>query len=572
MRRPRAVLLALLCIAACGAVAGPSAGAAELPDLVADEPNRVELSLDATAKDEPSLLVRFDGFIHNKGPGALEIRGTRDSTAVPMTVVQRTYGPNRSSPEDRASSAQLEFSDADGHHHWHLQRAARYSLVFDGDRTQTAAPSEKVGFCLQDTEPADVGVGPARAVYTDAALDNCQQLRPNALGLYEGISAGWRDIYTKGLAFQWVDVSDVQPGSYWLRVDVDPDDVVAEADEVNVPAFSAHPVVVPGYKAVPVQAQTLPGRAVALTLPAEAWREYDGPALPSASFAIVDPPDHGTLSGSGPEVTYTPEPGWRGIDTFSYTATDPSSTFPRHPAVATATIAVGEPVSPTVTISGAPDSVVAGTRVQLTATVVGDEPQVTWSATAGTIDADGLYAAPDVPPAGGTATVTARSATGATATVTLAITAKTETRPKPDPPDPPGPPAGAPRPKRPALSQISTLRMGRVLIAKVRPNVGGRVRVTAWVRGRRAGACVAQVKGGRSFTCRLTLARSVALRAPIRIVAGLRAGRTLTRRIRAAAPIAAASPRAAAANATAAGKRPADGAWGNRLFCALAPQ
>ena len=103
MRRA-AALIAVVAAAATGAVAAPSAFAAEqLPDLVADPPERVDLSVDATAKGVPSLLVRFDGFVHNAGPGALEMRGDRPSTSDPMAVSQRFFDAGGPLFEDRPS-------------------------------------------------------------------------------------------------------------------------------------------------------------------------------------------------------------------------------------------------------------------------------------------------------------------------------------------------------------------------------------------------------------------------------------------------------------------------------------
>jgi len=478
----------------------------------------------------------------------------------------------------------MRYDEADGHHHWHLQRAARYSLVFDDDRDRLAAPAEKVGFCLMDSERM-ADIGPAEEVYGRDDQANCRAYQPDALSVFQGVSAGWRDVYDKGLAFQWVDVSDTLPGRYRLRADVDPDDVVVEANEDNAPAFAAEPLVVPGYNALPLQAATEHGQAVELTLQAEAWREPGSPELPAASFEIVDEPDHGTLSAvSGDEVTYTPDPGFGGVDSFGYTAVDPSSDFPRNPAVATATVTVGDPPpAPRVSISGAPSSMVAGTSVRLQASVIPNVSGVTWSASAGTIYQDGYYAAPETPPAGGTVTVTAVSRAGASASATIAITAKPVARPKPKPPiaDPPDRRGGG---SKPTLSRIAAMRMGRQLTATVRPNVAGRVRITAFARGRRLGACAARIAGGRTFTCRLRLARSVPLRAPIRLVAGLRAGRTLVRRTRTAAPIPATRLRASYAAGASPGRALPAGTWpaargasaaggpARSLFCGLTPR
>lgn len=50
-----------------------------------------------------------------------------------------------------------------------------------------------------------------------------------------------------------------------------------------------------------------------------AGTDADGDAL---TFALVDMPAHGTLSGTPPAVTYTPAPNYNGPDTFTFTAND----------------------------------------------------------------------------------------------------------------------------------------------------------------------------------------------------------------------------------------------------------
>ena len=47
--------------------------------------------------------------------------------------------------------------------------------------------------------------------------------------------------------------------------------------------------------------------------------DVDGDSL---TYNIVDSPWHGTLSGIAPDLTYTPEEGYSGEDSFTYTAND----------------------------------------------------------------------------------------------------------------------------------------------------------------------------------------------------------------------------------------------------------
>src|ERR1700677_1188715 len=58
-----------------------------LPNLVADPPDNQSLETSNTEgglkpDGESRLLLRFNGYIHNAGPGALDIRGSREKPVV----------------------------------------------------------------------------------------------------------------------------------------------------------------------------------------------------------------------------------------------------------------------------------------------------------------------------------------------------------------------------------------------------------------------------------------------------------------------------------------------------------
>src|ERR1700704_3800233 len=73
----------------------------QLPDLVVDEPDYVSLGISGTKPGEPAetkLLRPFNGSLHNKAPGALDFRGSRETppnlaepASPPMKVFQRIY-------------------------------------------------------------------------------------------------------------------------------------------------------------------------------------------------------------------------------------------------------------------------------------------------------------------------------------------------------------------------------------------------------------------------------------------------------------------------------------------------
>jgi hypothetical protein len=62
------------------------------------------------------------------------------------------------------------------------------------------------------------------------------------------------------------------------------------------------------------------------------------------SYALVAPPVHGALSGALPSVTYTPDPGFFGDDSFTFKASD--GTFESAPATVSIKV-VPPPMPPT---------------------------------------------------------------------------------------------------------------------------------------------------------------------------------------------------------------------------------
>jgi Lysyl oxidase/Bacterial Ig domain len=599
-----------------------------LPNLVADPPDNVseETSTTDGGLSEPGearLLLRFNGYVHNDGTGALDVQGERGAPTTSMTaaaevkrrekeliesneeeargeegkepqafsetterelalpsmnVSQRLFTTNegipKSNPEeskeafekfskeneeyinarphkDLASSAEMFYVNADGHHHWHLQHVAKYSL-WNATKTAEVAPAEKVGFCLEDSEHVEREKEnkngeheptPKEPVYADGSApyrDFCQRYLPYATGVYEGISPGWRDAYTSNLGFQWVDISNVLPGEYWLREEVNPDKVIKEEDLGSKVAYAEESTIVPGFDALPQALSTGFDEPVTITPASTRWEhrgEPDG-ALGEPDYTIVSPPQHGKLEpigGTGQEI-YTPAEGYSGPDSFTFSASDPNSEFPRSPAIATVSIEVGAARAPSVAISGAPSAMLVGTSVQLSALVANDGPGVTWSASAGSITPGGLYTAPSEPPAGGVAVIAARSARGATASVAIAI--------QPAPPatslpaaESATPPKSSPAAHPPAIDRPQAMLIGRKLIMTTRASKTGRIRLSAYLGHRLLGTCAARTPAGRSFTCQVTLGRRIRLNARITVVASLRIGGKVVQSLRPRAPV-----------------------------------
>ena len=597
-----------------------------LPNLVGTPPEEVEFETSnndgdlSKTPEEARLLLRFNGYVHNDGSGALDVRGSREAptvspateqdeerretelstikeeelqeekegkkpvarepkefsseaeremTATPMGVFQRVYTDETTPPnppeqnqtsikkfdkeneeyleKDRtynklASSAEMVFVNADGHHHWHLQHIAQYSL-WNADKTAEVAPAQKVGFCLDDSEHVEQSKGPPAPVYSDGVApyrDFCQRYKPYATSVYEGISPGWRDWYEYTLGFQWVDVSYVLPGEYWLREEVNPEHKIIEEGREDKIAYATKPTIVPGFDAQSQTVSTKFDEPVTITATSTRWEHADEP-IGEPNYTIVSQPQHGTLtpiSRTG-QLTYTPEAGYNGPDSFTFSASDPNSEFPRNPEVATVAIEVG--AAPAVAISGTPAKMYAGTSVQLAA-VTNDDSEVTWSASAGSITSGGLYTAPAEPPVGGAVLITARSAAGAEEQIMIIVesvptaqdqsAAPLSSAPSAISPPPPGKSTSRP----PIVYRPEAMLIGRQLMT-TRVGRAGHVRLSAFIGHRRIGTCAAKTPGERSFSCRLTLGRRIRLNTRITVVASLRIGDKVLSSIRPGEPV-----------------------------------
>ena len=174
-------------------------------------------TLDQVEPETPGrTLLRVTTATANVGAGPLELRGTEANPA----VYQRIYRGNGTWYEQLAGT----FSFHPGHGHLHFDGWLQFHL-----RTVTAgngvggiiAAGDKTSFAILDLDEHDPNMpgAPQNSVYTG--------------GLTQGISVGWRDIYDKSLADQWIDVTNVPPGSYWLESVVDPDNRVQESNESN---------------------------------------------------------------------------------------------------------------------------------------------------------------------------------------------------------------------------------------------------------------------------------------------------------------------------------------------------
>jgi len=89
------------------------------------------------------------------------------------------------------------------------------------------------------------------------------------------------------------------------------------------------------------------------------------------TWEILTPPLHGTLTGTGPDYTYTPAPHYHGPDHFIVRVTDPAGATAHGGAAITITPVNDPPVADTLTVSTLEEQPVP---VDLTATDLDGHP------------------------------------------------------------------------------------------------------------------------------------------------------------------------------------------------------
>ena len=145
-RARRHSLLALLGLAGAAAVSLPiiaSAGPGGVsPDLRADPVEAIEgpQRYFTSGLGANQLLIRFEGFVTNIGSGPLEVSGNPQPGG--YSVYQRRWGSGEGPGTFASVPVQpisVSYETGDGHNHFHLNKAMRYSL-WNMARTAQVAP------------------------------------------------------------------------------------------------------------------------------------------------------------------------------------------------------------------------------------------------------------------------------------------------------------------------------------------------------------------------------------------------------------------------------------------------
>jgi hypothetical protein len=206
----------------------PARGQVPLPDLEPDRENlQRNLSVDLLAFAPDHCVLQPEDLCVG-GPGARKL--------LRFSVLAVNHGPGEVRLGTPAEHPEL-FERSPCHGHFHFATFARYELRTPGG--DVAATGHKQSFCVEDTQrvAADAAQTPK---YRCEVVDENGQLVPAP----QGVQVGWGDLYPSSLDCQWIDITDVPPGTYELRVLLNTAGIIPEVTLAN--NMAAVPVTIEG--------------------------------------------------------------------------------------------------------------------------------------------------------------------------------------------------------------------------------------------------------------------------------------------------------------------------------------
>jgi sortase (surface protein transpeptidase) len=176
------------------------------PDLRQETPWDLGVS-----KAQGRWRLGFAAAATNVGAGPLVIRGQRSADEPTMRATQRVE-LSSGATEVFSGAGRLHYVVSPDHQHWHLEPFMTYSLRRYGDH-QVVGTDVKSGFCLGDRY---LGAGLPGAPRNAVFKTNCGFFQPRRLAVREGISVGYGDDYAANLEGQYIDITRIPAGRYYL--------------------------------------------------------------------------------------------------------------------------------------------------------------------------------------------------------------------------------------------------------------------------------------------------------------------------------------------------------------------
>jgi hypothetical protein len=175
--------------------------------------------------------LEFAANIWNAGPSPMVVEGFRQKDSATMDAYEYFYDGDTA--VSRAPVGTFEFDTRTGHHHWHMEQFARYTLL-NADQTEVVR-STKQSFCLFPTDAIDLTLPTAdlnTPFYFGGGLSS-QCGGSDAIWIRESLPVGWGDTYYQYVAGQSFRIRGLPNGRYWIQVTANPTGSMIEANADN---------------------------------------------------------------------------------------------------------------------------------------------------------------------------------------------------------------------------------------------------------------------------------------------------------------------------------------------------
>jgi hypothetical protein len=176
-------------------------------------------------------FLAFGANIWSAGPSPMDVEGFRRPDSDVMDAYEYFYDGD--TPVGRAPVGTFEFDDRKGHHHWHMEQFARYSLL-NADQSEVVL-SEKQSFCLAPTDPIDLRLPTAEwqpSWFGGGGLSTACG-GSDAIWIREVLPVGWGDTYYQYVAGQSFDITHLPNGRYYVQVQANPTGSMIETTQDN---------------------------------------------------------------------------------------------------------------------------------------------------------------------------------------------------------------------------------------------------------------------------------------------------------------------------------------------------
>jgi Lysyl oxidase len=212
----------------------PAAAPTDLAPDPATEPDLIPLpawSIGTAHLNHRDVIV-FGATVWDAGPAPMVVEGYRRPNSDIMDAYE--YFFRNGQPVGRAPAGTMKYDARPGHQHWHFEQFARYTLL-SADR-QEVVRSRKQAFCLAPTDPIDLTVRNALWNPFSIGLEGaCGD--QNAIWTRETLPVGWGDTYFQFRPGQSFNISDLPNGTYWIKVQANPEGLLHEANRGNDVSF-----------------------------------------------------------------------------------------------------------------------------------------------------------------------------------------------------------------------------------------------------------------------------------------------------------------------------------------------